>query len=100
MRAKWMHSHGVTNVWQEPPVHNGERIRLPGSSTIYLHANQKPLALMERQILASTTAHDVVWEPFGGLCSAVVAALATNRRAYGAERNPDFYAISIEESEV
>lgn len=95
MRAKWMHSHGVTNVWQEPPVHNGERIRLPGSSTIYLHANQKPLALMERQILASTTAHDVVWEPFGGLCSAVVAALATNRRAYGAERNPDFYEAAV-----
>ncbi len=61
MRAKWTHTHGLTNVWQEPPVHNGERMRVAGSDTRYLHANQKPLALMERQILASTSPNDVVW---------------------------------------
>jgi site-specific DNA-methyltransferase (adenine-specific) len=84
LRAKWNHTHGLTNVWQEPPVHNGERIRV-GSS--YLHANQKPLSLLSKQILACTDPGDVVWEPFGGLCSASVAAVRSGRLAFAAEIN-------------
>jgi site-specific DNA-methyltransferase (adenine-specific) len=95
MRAKWTHTHGLTNVWREPPVHNGERVRVTGSSSKYLHANQKPLALMERQIVASTSAGDVVWEPFGGLCSATIAALRLSRRAFAAESNPEFYRAAL-----
>jgi len=95
MRAKWTHTHGLTNVWQEPPVRNGERIRISGSSSRYLHANQKPLALMERQITASTSVHDIVWEPFGGLCSATVAAVKLGRHAYAAEINENFHAAAL-----
>ena len=84
MRAKWNHTHGLTNVWREPPVHGRERIK-SNSGEGYLHANQKPLSLMERQVLASTDEGDVVWEPFGGLCSASVAANAVGRRAFAAE---------------
>jgi site-specific DNA-methyltransferase (adenine-specific) len=94
MRAMWTHTHGLTNVWHEPPVHNGERVRVPGSSSRYLHANQKPLALMERQILACTGPDDVVWEPFGGLCSATIAAVRTGRRACAAEVHGEFYAAA------
>lgn len=82
LRAKWSHEHGVTNVWQEPPVHNGERIKV-GSA--YLHANQKPIALLTRQIEAVTARGDVIWEPFGGLCSATVAAVRQGRIAHAAE---------------
>lgn len=95
MRAKWTHTHGMTNVWQEPPVHNGERVRVAGASSRYLHANQKPIALMERQIVASTSSGDVVWEPFGGLCSATIAALRLGRRACAAENNPEFYGAAL-----
>ncbi len=95
MRAKWTHIHGLTNVWQEPPVHNGERVRAAGSSSRYLHANQKPLALMERQVTASTSTGDVVWEPFAGLCSASVAAVRLSRRAYAAEINGEFYDAAL-----
>lgn len=91
MRAKWNHTHGLTNVWQEPPVHGAERIR--GTSG-YLHANQKPVALMERQVLASTDPGDVVWEPFGGLCSASVAAVRLGRQTHAAEMNPEFFAAA------
>lgn len=88
MRAKWNHVHGLTNVWQEPPVHGSERVKAGAG---YLHANQKPLSLMRRQILACTDPGDVVWEPFGGLCSAGVAALQTGRRSYSSEINADYY---------
>lgn len=95
LRAKWNHQHGVTNVWSEPPVHGAERIRATGKRG-YLHINQKPLSLIERQILLSTDTHDVVWEPFGGLCTAAVAATKHNRVPYAAEVNKEFYNAAIE----
>lgn len=92
MRAKWNHVHGLTNVWQEPPVHGKERIK---NGEGYLHANQKPLALMVRQVLACTNAGDVVWEPFGGLCSATLAAAGLGRRGFAAEMNPAFFEAAV-----
>lgn len=91
MRAKWNHTHGLTNVWQEPPVHGAERVKGGGSAVA--HANQKPLRLMERQILASTDPGDVIWEPFGGLCSASVAAIRHGRVAHAAEVRKEFFEI-------
>jgi site-specific DNA-methyltransferase (adenine-specific) len=94
MRAKWNHTHGITNVWKEPPVHGAERVKRFGAEVA--HANQKPLRLMERQILSSTDIGDVVWEPFGGLCSASVAAVRHGRVAYAAEVREDFFKIACE----
>lgn len=92
MRAKWNHTHGMTNVWREPPVHGRERVK---GDEGYLHANQKPLSLMERQVLASTDEGDVVWEPFGGLCSASLAANLLGRRAFAAEVNRPFFNAAL-----
>ena len=92
MRAKWNHTHGLTNVWSEPAVHGAERIKTPGGGAA-VHANQKPLRLMERLILAATDPGDVVWEPFGGLCSASVAAIRHGRIAQAAEISADFFRI-------
>ena len=41
-------------------------------------------------ITAVTEPGDVVWEPFGGLCSASVAAAALGRRAFAAETDQAF----------
>lgn len=92
LRSKWNHTHGLTNVWQEPPVHNGERIKIGNA---YLHANQKPLALLRKQILACTEIGDVVWEPFGGTCSAAIAAIREGRKAFSAEINAQYQQVAI-----
>lgn len=92
LRAKWNHVHGITNVWTEPAVRGGERLK--DEKARVLHGNQKPLRLIERIITASSDAEDVVWEPFGGLCSAAVAALRTKRTCRSAEMLPDFYAAA------
>ncbi|MFL9828058.1 DNA methyltransferase [Rhodoplanes sp. SY1] len=94
LRAKWNHVHALTNVWHEAPVHGAERVKNPKGGG-YLHANQKPLSLMERQILASTDLGDVVWEPFGGLASATVAAIRNGRRAHMAEINREFFDAGV-----
>jgi site-specific DNA-methyltransferase (adenine-specific) len=40
-----------------------------------------------------------VWEPFGGLCSASVAAVALGRRAFAAETDPAFADLAVERLE-
>lgn len=92
LRAHWNHVHGQTNVWRAPPVHGRERVK---AANAYLHANQKPLALLEKQILACTQEGDMIWEPFGGLCSASVAAVRNHRFSAAAEINPLFFNAAL-----
>lgn len=85
---------GVTNVWSEPPLHNSERIKVEeGGRSV--HLNQKPLKLMRLIIEASSDKGDVIWEPFGGLCSAAIAAHQLGRRCYSAEKEKRFYDIAV-----
>ena len=91
MRAKFHCDVGITNVWREPAVRGEERLK-QGYKCV--HSNQKPLRLLERIILASSDPGDVVWEPFGGLCSAAIAAVNTGRLCYSAEILPEYYAAA------
>ncbi len=90
LRSRWNHTHGLTNVWSCPPLKGAERLKVNGKP---FHGNQKPLILMERQIKAATDSGDVVWEPFGGLGSASVAAKTLDRDFYVAEQNEMFYEV-------
>ena len=92
MRAKFHCGVGITNVWREPPVRGEERIKDLYKS---VHMNQKPLRLLEQMIVASSDQDDVVWEPFGGLCSTAIAALNTGRQCYSAEILEDYYRAAL-----
>ena len=106
MRYRWNHVHGLTNVWSRPPLHDGERLRgsmRRSAPRVYkptkastTHLNQKPLELMERLVHATTAEGDVVWEPFGGLGTGSVAAVAMGRTAYLAELDPLFSDLAEE----
>lgn len=93
MRAKWHHVHGITNVWSEPPVRGAERLRDDKAKIV--HSNQKPLRLIDLSVRASTDPGDVIWEPFGGLCSGAVAALRAGRRCFAAEVDPEVYRSAV-----
>ena len=92
MRAKFRCEIGFGNVWHKPPVRGEERLK---NGTAALHMNQKPLDIMEQIIRSTSDPGDVVWEPFGGLCSASVAAMRLGRPAFAAELNPDFYMAAV-----
>jgi hypothetical protein len=106
LRYRWTHQHGWTNVWARPPLQDGERLKgslRRAAPRVYrptrlssTHLNQKPLEFMERIVRAVTRPGDAVWEPFGGLASGSVAAVALGRRAYVAELDEDFAAIARE----
>jgi DNA modification methylase len=93
MRSKFNCPFGVTNVWDRGPVQGAERVRIPGGRAV--HLNQKPLDLMSLVIAASTDEGDAVWEPFGGLFSAALAARALRRRAFAAEIDPAYFQYGL-----
>lgn len=92
MRAKFRLDHGVTNVWRHPAVRNDERLK---NGFKAVHTNQKPLELVEMTVKFCTDPGDLVWEPFGGLCTAAVASLRLGRRCEAAEIDPEFYGLAI-----
>lgn len=93
MRAKFRCDVGITNVWREPAVRGEERLKYVHKC---VHMNQKPLSLLERIILASSDMEDVIWEPFGGLCSAAIAAINTGRQCFSAEILPEYFTVARE----
>lgn len=82
LRGKFHCEAGITNVWNIPAIRGKERIKHEGKS---LHPNQKPLSIMGQIIRCSSDPGDVVWEPFGGLCSAAVASQRLGRICFAAE---------------
>ncbi|MCL4853396.1 MAG: hypothetical protein KJZ78_18735 [Bryobacteraceae bacterium] len=92
LRGKFYCEAGVTNVWQVPAVRGQERIKVQGT---VVHPNQKPLALMRRLVRSCSDPGDTVWEPFGGLCTASVAAAELRRRAFAAEINQATYEQAL-----
>lgn len=106
LRYRWRHAHGQTNVWQLAPLHGVERIKgtmrraaprvYNPSNVSAAHLNQKPLRFMRRILDAVTEEGDVIWEPFGGLASASVAAVETGRFPCVAEIDHDFAEIAAQ----
>ena len=94
MRAKFNCPHGVTNVWERNPVRGEERVKVDGGRAV--HLNQKPLDLMARIIESSTEIGDVIWEPFGGLFTASLAARGLARKAYAAEIDATYFQYGVE----
>ena len=69
----------LQDVWTDlPPIHNlaAERLGYP---------TQKPLALLDRIIKASTNEGDVVFDPFAGCGTAIYAAHLNNRYWLGCD---------------
>lgn len=106
LRYKWNYRHGIVNVWDRPSLRGAERYRGSGRRSaprVYrptkhstTHLNQKPLEFMNWIVGACTDPGDVVWEPFGGLASASVAAVGLGRDACVAEQVEHFADLAEE----
>ncbi len=59
------------------------------------HPAQKPVALLERILLASSHEGDLVLDPFSGSGTTLLAALRLRRHALGCELSPEFLTLSL-----
>ncbi|WP_375560698.1 adenine-specific DNA-methyltransferase [Bernardetia sp. OM2101] len=76
------------NVWDFPRV----RYRMEEYEN---HPTQKPIALLERIIKASSNEGDVILDPFSGTFTTSYVAKSLNRKSIGIEINEDFTKIGI-----
>ncbi len=76
------------NVWNFPRV----RYRM---SEYENHPTQKPIALLERIIKASTNEGDVVLDPFSGTFTTSFVAKKLNRKSIGIEINEEYSKIGV-----
>lgn len=76
------------NAWYIPRV----RYRMPEYEE---HPSQKPEALMERIIRASSNAGDTVFDPFGGTFSTCAVAQRLGRRSVGVELQAEYLKIGL-----
>jgi DNA modification methylase len=60
------------------------------------HPTMKPLQLVERGIRNSSQAGDLVFEPFGGSGTALIACHRLKRRARVIEKDPRYVAVHLE----
>lgn len=76
------------NVWDFPRV----RYRMAEYEN---HPTQKPIALLERIIKASSNEGDLVLDPFSGTFTTSFVAKSLNRKSIGIEIDEDFTKIGI-----
>lgn len=73
----------MKTVWQYPAAGRDEK-------KLGKHPTQKPLALIDRCLRASTNLGDLVFDPFAGSASTGMAALPLGRHFVGCEIDPDY----------
>lgn len=76
------------NVWEFPRV----RYKMGEYEN---HPSQKPTALLERIIKASSNEGDIVLDPFGGTFTTSAVAVNLNRKAISMDINRDYFKIGI-----
>jgi len=78
LMKKYNYGKQMRNDWYFSICNGSERLRDENGKKI--HSTQKPLALLERIVLASTKEDDLVLDPFGGTCTTAVVAYKHNRK--------------------
>ena len=76
-----------SDVWNVPNVKAGHVEKT-------VHPCQFPVELAERFVLALTGKNDLVFDPFMGVGSTLIAAIRHGRRALGADIVPEYCAIA------
>ena len=79
----------MKSVWEIKPPETWEK-------KFGKHPAQKPVALLERILLASSNEGDLVLDPFSGSGTTVLAALRTRRTAVGLELSYDYLELTLQ----
>lgn len=83
-----------TNVWNYPSINNFGR---PGEegNLLHLHPTVKPVALVADAIMDSTARGDLVFDPFCGSGTTIIAAERVGRRCNAIELDPRYVDVAI-----
>jgi hypothetical protein len=66
-----------------------------GDGAAGIHLTMKPVDLIRRPVLMHTEAGEIIYEPFCGSGTAIIAAEMSSRRCYALEISPAFVDVAI-----
>jgi len=81
------------NVWEIPRV----RYRMPEYEN---HPTQKPIALLDRIVRASSNEGDIVLDPFSGTFTTSFVAKQLNRRSIGMEIQEEYVKVGLRRLQI
>jgi DNA modification methylase len=91
-RSNWRGDRTQSTIWEVPnlnPMGGDRNEKATG------HGTQKPVELMRRPIVNHTKRGDVVYDPFLGSGTTMMAAELTDRTCYGIDIDPRYIDVSI-----
>jgi len=90
--ARWTGDRSQSTVWEVPNLNSygGDR-----EETATGHSAQKPVELMRRPIVNHTARNDVIYDPFLGSGTTLIAAELTKRVCCGIELAPEYVDLIL-----
>lgn len=85
-KSHWQGSRSESTLWS---------IEFKDQDTTTTHGTQKPVECMRRPMLNNSEPNDIIYEPFSGSGTAIVAAESCRRRCFAVELNPEYVDMAI-----
>ena len=85
-KSHWQGSRSESTVWQ---------IGFQDQDAKTTHGTQKPVECMRRPMLNNSEPNDIVYEPFCGSGTSIIAAESCRRRCFAIELNPEYVDMAV-----
>ena len=85
-KSHWQGSRSESTVWE---------IGFQDQDTQTTHGTQKPVECMRRPMLNNSEPNEIIYEPFCGSGTAIIAAESCRRRCYAIELNPEYVDMAV-----
>jgi DNA modification methylase len=85
-KSHWQGDRKSTTLWD---------IDFSGQDTATAHGTQKPVECMRRPMINNSEPGDLIYEPFAGSGTTIIAAQSIKRICYAVELNPEYVDIAV-----
>lgn len=85
-KSHWAGSRSESTLW---------KIDFKGQDAQTTHGTQKPVECMRRPMLNNSEPGDIVYEPFSGSGTTIIAAESCRRRCYAVELDPKYVDMAV-----
>lgn len=85
-KSHWTGSRSASTLWD---------IDFSGQDAETTHGTQKPVECMRRPMLNNSEPGELVYEPFSGSGTTIIAAESVRRRCYAVELNPAYVDMAV-----
>ena len=85
-KSHWQGSRSESTLWE---------IGYQDQDTTTTHGTQKPVECMRRPMLNNSEPNDIIYEPFSGSGTTIIAAESCRRICYAVELNPEYVDMAV-----